>query len=85
MNIYLTTGLITLAAAIAIFAYSPNTTLQKLELQSEASTCRDALKSDIESLITIYCNDVIREYNIMIKAHKEEQLRKLIERVQEKG
>ncbi len=88
MRQYIRTGLVVFAvvAVVAIFAYpTANTTLKRLELQSEASTCRNALETVDVSLVTIYCHGVIREYEIMIKAYEEEQIQKLVERAQEKG
>lgn len=87
MRQYIRTGLVVFAvvAVVAIFAYpAANTTLQRLDLQSEARTCRDALESGLDSLTAVYCNGVIREYDIMIKAYKKEQRQKLIERAQER-
>jgi len=77
-------GVLAFAATLAIAAHVPST-VQKLELQSEARTCRKALETDLGSFVTIYCEGIIREYDIMMKVYEEEQLQNLIKRAQEKG
>lgn len=91
MNIYLKMGLGAFAAAaiIAVVAYSSdtNTTLQRLELQSEARTCweaRETLRLDMPLRVTAYCNDIIDRYSEMMKVYKKEQLQQLLKRAQEK-
>jgi len=86
MRIVLTLVVVVLAVAgfAAVYAgRDGDTTLQRLELQAETRTCRDALETGVGPRVTDYCNDIIERHDAMVKAYKEEQLQQLIERAQE--